>query len=191
MVVSKYVDELKDFSTVTMPSLPTLLYTSDIIPPTCLSLLADITATSRIFRLFNFLDFFFRVLTVEVVKSTRCLSTSVRFVSFANKLVPAFTRASVSTIAVVVPSPANEAVRSAASFIMRTARFSVGSIRLIDLATVTPSLVTVIPPTCSGDSISTVLPCGPKVLLTAFDSWDMPEINLSLPSLPNCNSLGE
>ena len=60
-------------------------------------------------------------------------------------VIPAFTKASVNTIAVVVPSPARVAVRSAASRIIRTARFSTGSIRAIDLATVTPSLVTVMP----------------------------------------------
>ena len=88
------------------------------------------------------------------------------------------TKDSVNTIDDVVPSPATVAVRSAASFIILTARFSTGSIRSTDFATVTPSFVTVIPRVCSGDSISTVLPLGPMVDFTALLIFSIPALSL-------------
>ena len=100
---------------------------------------------------------------------------------------PAFTIASVKTIAVVVPSPAVLAVLSAASFIIWTARFSIGSSNIIARATVTPSFVIVIPDVWFEDSNNTVLPKGPNVLLTVLDIEVIPDINLDLPSSSKLN----
>ena len=66
------------------------------------------------------------------------------------------------------------AVLDAASRTSCTARFSTGLYRLIDLATVTPSLVTVTPPIWCSDSISTVCPPGPRVDATASDILFIP-----------------
>ena len=117
----------------------------------------------------------------------------IRSVTFAEGFsfmysIPLSTIASVSTIAVVVPSPAEVAVLSAASFTIVTAKFSTGSCRLIDLATVTPSLVTVIPRVWVWDSSTTVFPIGPSVLFTALDIFSIPLISLSRPSWPKCKS---
>ena len=109
---------------------------------------------------------------------------------FKTMLVVFFTNASVNTMAVVVPSPARVAVLSAACFIILTARFSTGSRSSMDLATVTPSLVTVILAVCWGDSIRTVFPLGPRVLFTAFAIFVIPLINFSRPSFPKSSSLG-
>src|SRR4030095_14527103 len=70
-----------------------------------------------------------------------------------------------STVAVVVPSPATSEVLLATSRTMRAPRFSMGSLRSISFATVTPSLV------MRGDpnflSRTTFRPFGPSVTLTA------------------------
>ena len=174
-----------------MPVLPTSLYTSAMIRPISLSLFELIEATSSSIALLTFFAFLLNLSTTLLLMSTMCLSTSVLFMSSLMCSSPPNTNASVNTMAVVVPSPAAVAVLSAASFIIRTARFSLGSIRSIDFATVTPSFVTVMPCVWCGDSISTVLPPGPSVLLTAFDILTTPLISFFLPSLPNCNSLGE
>ena len=162
-----------------------------MILPISLSLLDEILATSSSIALLTFFAFLLSLSTTLLLMSTICLNTSVRFISSLMCSRPPNTNASVKTIAVVVPSPAAVAVLSAASFIIRTARFSDGSIRSIAFATVTPSLVTVIPCVWCGDSMSTVLPPGPSVLLTALDILTTPLISLVLPADPNCKSLGE
>ena len=145
LVVSKLVSAPWDFSTVTIPFLPTLLYVSAIIFPTPLSLFEEMVATSSNFCLLTLRVFFFRLSTTSFVSETisrrTCVLLSAAFIS----LIPLVTIASVRTIAVVVPSPALAAVLEAASRSICTARFSTGSNSCMDLATVTPSLVTVIP----------------------------------------------
>ena len=118
------------------------------------------------------------------------LITSVTLCSFLSSLSPALTIASVKTIAVVVPSPADCAVLRAASFIICIAKFSIGLLRDIELATVTPSFVIVIPDKCSADSIKTVRPLGPRVLLTALEILEIPSISFKRPSLSNAKSFG-
>ena len=87
-----------------------------------------------------------KYVTTERVREVKWRSTAVLLTPVDPKQeYPCSTKASVNTMAVVVPSPASEAVRSEASFIMRTAKFSTGSTKSTALATVTPSLVTVIP----------------------------------------------
>ena len=145
VVVSEYVSEVCERSTVTIPVLPTLLYTSAIIVPILLSLFAEIVATSTIMLSVTSVDFSFNFSTTLVVISDMFRRTSVLLCLSVINSNPLNTKDSVKTIAVVVPSPALVAVWSAASFIILTARFSTGSNNSIDRATVTPSLVTVIP----------------------------------------------
>ena len=144
-VVSAYVSLVWLRSTVTMPVLPTALYTSAIIFPVSRSLLALIVATSSSMFVLTLLAFFFNPSITCPLNSPMCLNTSVRLMSSLMCSNPPNTNPSVNTMAVVVPSPAEVAVLSAASFIILTARFSTGSIKSTDLATVTPSFVTVIP----------------------------------------------
>ena len=120
------------------------------------SLFADIVATlARVLSVTGLL-IFLRPLTICSVPFTSSLRTDVLLCLSVIISSPLRTKALDNTIAVVVPSPADIAVFSAASFTILTAKFSTGSSKLIDLATVTPSLVTVIPDKCSSDSISTV-----------------------------------
>ena len=154
------------------------------------SLLAEIVATSFNLPLVTLRAFFLRLSHIFVVFATNSRRTSVLFTSGVMCSIPALTKASVRTMAVVVPSPAEVAVLSAASFIIRTARFSVGSNRSTAFATVTPSLVTVIPWVWFGDSISTVCPEGPSVDFTAADIVLIPLINLSRPSWSNFKFFG-
>jgi len=51
-------------------------------------------------------------------------------------------------------------------------------------------LVTVMPEVCACDSISTVLPDGPSVDLTASDSLLMPLMSLCRPSSLNASCFG-
>ena len=98
-------------------------------------------------------------------------------------------RPCVSTIDVVVPSPAAVAVFSDASFTICTARFCVGSSKTIDLATDTPSFVMWIPCVYWSDSIRTVCPRAPRVLLTAFAIMSIPDTSFSRASAPNSTCL--
>ena len=158
-----------------------------------LSLLAEIVATSVSIAFVNFLPLCFNFSTTKSLTSTKLRSSSVRFSDgFAFKWSkPLRIKDSVSTMLVVVPSPASVAVRSAACLTIFTAKFSIGSIKSIDLATVTPSLVTVRPCVWFGDSINTVLPLGPNVLLTALESFLIPLTNLPCASSSKAKSFGE
>ena len=173
-----------------MPSLPTLSYASNINCPTSESLFADIFATFSSPFFVIFLESFVSVFTTSCTMSLTSRTTCVVLFSGVMCSLPAFTNASANTIAVVVPSPAELAVRCAASFIICIARFSIGSSKKTDAATVTPSLVMVMPLRCSGDSTRTVLPLGPSVLFTAFEILEIPLISLSLPCLSKCRSFG-
>ena len=78
----------------------------------------------------------------------------------------------VSTVAVVVPSPALSLVFEATSRTICAPMFSSGSLSSISLATVTPSLVIVGPPYFF--SRMTLRPLGPSVTLTASANWLTP-----------------
>ena len=161
-----------------------------MIPPMTGSLLAEMAATSLILRAPTLRERFSREPTTSFAMRCTCRMTSVPFTSGVMSDIPRTAMASVSTMAVVVPSPALVAVLSAASFIIRTARFSTGSIRSMLLATVTPSLVTVIPWVWYWLSISTVLPRGPRVLFTALAMVAMPLPNLRRASSSNVRLFG-
>ena len=158
--------------------------------PTNGSLFAEMVAISDNIDLLTLRLWLFSFSTTLSVISTILRNTSVLLCSEPIISSPAFTNASVRTMAVVVPSPALVAVLSAASRIILTARFSTGSIRSIAFATVTPSFVTVIPCVWCGDSITTVLPPGPKVLLTAEAILLMPLISFWRPAWSKCKSFG-
>ena len=144
-VAVEYVSDVWECSTVTIPFLPTALYVSAITLPVDWSLLAEMVATSSSIAGVTFFALDFSRSTTWLEMSVMLRSTSMLLCSALICLRPASIKASVSTIAVVVPSPALVAVRSAASFMILTARFSTGSNKSTALATVTPSLVTVMP----------------------------------------------
>ena len=89
-------------------------------------------------------------------------------------LIPSLTIDWARTVAVVVPSPATSDVLEATSLTICAPTFSSLSSNSISFATVTPSLVTVGAPNFF--SITTFLPFGPSVTLTAL-------ANLSTPAL--------
>ena len=95
--------------------------------------------------------------------------------------------ASVSTVAVVVPSPAILEVLLAASLTSLAPIFSFLSISSISSATVTPSLVTVGPP--QPLSMTALRPRGPSVALTAAASFSTPASRLARASASNANCL--
>ena len=72
----------------------------------------------------------------------------------------------------VVPSPATSDVLLATSRTICAPMFSIGSLRSISLATVTPSLVIVGDP--YDRPMTTLRPFGPSVTLTALASWSIP-----------------
>ena len=145
-VTSLYVLSLREFSTVTEPFSPTEANASAISLPISLSLFALIVATYPMF-----LSTFRLILSS--CRKTSCeafltpLITSVILIPSLTLLRALWINSCAITMDVVVPSPAVEAVLSAACLIIDTARFSVGSISVILFATVTPSFVTVNPPT--------------------------------------------
>ena len=86
---------------------------------------------------------------------------------------------SVSTVAVVVPSPATSFVFVAASFTSCTAKFSFGSSNSISSATVTPSFVILGEP--QPLSSTALRPRGPSVLRTAW-------VSLATPAASGCRA---
>ena len=85
-----------------------------------------------------------------------------------------------STTEVVVPSPASLAVFCEACFKILQPKFSIGSVSIILLATVTPSFVICGFPYSS--SIITVLPEAPRVEDTASAKMSIPLLSFSRPS---------
>ena len=93
--------------------------------------------------------------------------------------------ASANTVAVVVPSPATSLVLDATSFTSFAPIFSYGSFNSISSATDTPSLVIVgLPHPLSRTAF---LPLGPRVLLTALESFVTPLLIAILASSLNTN----
>ena len=88
-----------------------------------------------------------------------------------------------NTVAEVVPSPARSFVFEATSLTICAPMFSNVSSNSISFATVTPSLVMEGPPNCL--SITTFLPFGPNVTLTALASASTPFFRASLASVSN------
>src|SRR6516225_703795 len=94
--------------------------------------------------------------------------------------------ARLSTVAVVVPSPATSEVLEATSLTIWAPMFSNLSSSSISLATVTPSLVTVGAPRLF--SKTTFRPLGPRVTITASARMFTPRSTLSRASPANLTS---
>lgn len=93
---------------------------------------------------------------------------------------PSLRMARVSTVAVVVPSPATSLVVLATDLMRDAPRFFALSLNSIALATVTPSLVILGPP--KDCSIMTLRPLGPRVTSTASARASMPAMIAARPS---------
>mmetsp|Transcript_174570 Transcript_174570/g.424717 ORF Transcript_174570/g.424717 Transcript_174570/m.424717 type:complete len:213 (-) Transcript_174570:144-782(-) len=181
---------LRPSATVMTPSRPTRCMASPISEPTVRSELAEMVATCVIS-------------SVEVISTERSrsvdstLSTaacmprrrSIGFMPAATLLQPSRTMARVSTVAVVVPSPAMSFVLDATWRTSCAPMFSNLSLSSMDLATVTPSLVILgAPKLCS---MIALRPLGPSVTCTASASLFTPSIIWERASEPKRTSLAE
>ena len=115
------------------------------------------------------------------------LLTSIGFIPAATAFEPSLTIDCARTVAVVVPSPASSLVLEATSRTICAPIFSNLSSNSISLATVTPSLVVLGAP--KDLSITTFLPFGPNVTLTALAKISTPLNIFVLASLPKITSL--
>ena len=136
-----------------------------MIVPIVSSLLAEIVPTCAIALP---LTGFENRLSSEMITPTAFSMPSFSDIGLAPAVtffMPSRSSAWASTVAVVVPSPATSEVFEATSRSMRAPRFSIGSLRSISFATVTPSLVMTGEPYFL--SRTTLRPRGPRVTLTA------------------------
>src|SRR5712671_6659413 len=160
---SSVVSMVRDSSTVMTPSLPTFFMASAMMPPICLSLLAEMVPTCAIMSPLTSRE---RRLISSTATSTARSMPRLRAVGLApaaTVLTPSRKMACAS--AVVVPSPATSLVLEATSRTICAPIFSRGSRSSISLATVTPSLVMIGAPNFF--SITALRPLGPRVILTA------------------------
>src|ERR1700678_4167311 len=175
-------------STVMTPSLPTfciawaiilpiLLSPFDEIVPTCATSAEDSTFLAR---------FSMSRMTAATAMSMPRLR-SIGFMPAATDLSPSFMIEAVSTVAVVVPSPALSLVFWATSRTIWAPMFSNLSSSSISFATVTPSLVMRGAP--NDLSSTTLRPLGPSVTFTALLRMSTPRSILSRASTPNLTSL--
>src|ERR1700730_8415528 len=164
---SSSVCSVRDSSTVTTPSLPTLSIASEISFPIAESLLAETEATlaSSSLLLIGLDSLPSSATTASVAIWMPCCS-DIGFAPAATFLMPSRNIAWARTVAVVVPSPAVSLVLTATSRNICAPRFSYLSFRSISLATVTPSLVTTGEPYFLPST--TLRPFGPRVTRTAF-----------------------
>src|SRR5215467_11504597 len=162
---SSVVSMVFDSSTVMTPSLPTFFIASAMIPPICLSLLAEIVPTWAIMSPFTSLC----SLAISPTATSTALSMprlrAVGLAPAATVFTPSRKMACANTVAVVVPSPATSEVFEATSRTICAPMFSSGSLSSISLATVTPSLVMIGAPNFF--SITALRPFGPRVIFTA------------------------
>ena len=175
-------------STVITPSLPTLAIASAIILPTSWSPLALIVPTWPISSFdLTFLERFLRSATTISTAFSIPRFRSIGFMPAETALEPSRTMARASTVAVVVPSPAESLVLEATSRTICAPMFSNLSASSISFATVTPSLVVRGAPKLF--SITTLRPLGPSVTCTASARMSTPRSSLSRASAPNFTSL--
>src|SRR5580704_16411166 len=154
-------------STVITPSLPTFFIASAIILPTALSPLAEIVPTWAISSDdCTFLERRSMSLTTAAAARSMPRLRSIGFIPAATSLRPSLMIEAVSTVAVVVPSPALSLVFEATSRTIWAPIFSNLSSSSISLATVTPSLVMRGAP--YDLSSTTLRPFGPSVAFTAL-----------------------
>ena len=124
-----------------------------------------------------------RLLVMSLTALSIPIFNSIGLAPAATFFKPSLAIACARTVAVVVPSPAMSFVFEATCLHIWAPRFSNGSSKSIDLATVTPSFVTVGAP--APVSIITFLPAGPNVDLTASANWFTPLNNFSLAFVSN------
>ena len=127
-------------------------------------------------------DFFRISLTTASTARSTPLLRSIGFIPAATAFIPSVAIAWVNTVAVVVPSPAMSFVLLATSRTICAPIFSNLSLSSISLATLTPSLVILGAP--KDLSITTFLPFGPRVTLTASANLLTPVNILDLASDP-------
>jgi hypothetical protein len=113
--------------------------------------------------------------TIASAPLSRPRLSNIGLAPAATILRPSVIMAWASTVAVVVPSPTTSLVLVATSTSNRAPIFSKGSLRVISLATVTPSWVTVGAPHFL--SIATLRPRGPSVVLTASATMSTPRLS--------------
>ncbi len=163
----------------------TFAIASAISFPIALSLLAEIVATCSILLLSapTSFDIFFNSATTAITALSIPRFKSIGFAPAATFLSPPVTMACANTVAVVVPSPALSAVLEATSRNNCAPMFSTLSDNSTSFATVTPSFVTCGAPNFL--SITTFLPFGPSVTLTASAKASTPRFNFSRASALN------
>src|SRR5258706_2828731 len=162
---SRVVSIVLDSSTVMTPSLPTFFMASAMMPPICLSLLAEMVPTWAIISPLTSLWSFLISSTATSTARSMPRLRAVGLAPAATVLTPSRKMACASTVAVVVPSPATSEVLEATSRTICAPIFSRGSRSSISFATVTPSLVMIGAPNFF--SITALRPLGPRVILTA------------------------
>src|SRR6267378_2619405 len=162
---SSVVSMVRDSSTVITPSLPTFFMASAMMPPICLSLLADMVPTCAIMSPLTSRESFLISSTATSTARSMPRLRAVGLAPAATVLTPSRKMACASTVAVVVPSPATSEVLEATSRTICAPMFSSGSRSSISLATVTPSLVMIGAPNFF--SITALRPLGPSVIFTA------------------------
>src|SRR3954453_2886964 len=174
-------------STVITPSLPTFCIASEIILPISISPFAAIAPTCAVSAcVVIFLVLFFSSSTTAVTALSMPRLRSIGFIPAATALAPSRTIAWLSTVAVVVPSPATSLVFEATSRTIWAPMFSNLSASSISLATVTPSLVIRGAPKLL--SSTTLRPFGPSVTFTASARTSTPRIIRSRAFAPNLTS---
>src|SRR5438874_1546436 len=162
---SSVVSIVFDSSTVMTPSLPTFFMASAMMPPICLSLLAEMVPTWAIISPLTSLWSFLISSTATSTARSMPRLRAVGLAPAATVLTPSRKMACASTVAVVVPSPATSEVLEATSRTICAPMFSSASFNSISLATVTPSLVMTGAPNFF--SITALRPLGPRVIFTA------------------------
>src|SRR6267378_751913 len=162
---SRVVSIVLDSSTVMTPSLPTFFMASAMMPPICLSLLAEMVPTWAIMSPLTSLWSFLISSTATSTALSMPRLRAVGLAPAATVFTPSRKMAWARTVAVVVPSPATSLVLLATSRTICAPMFSRGSRSSISLATVTPSLVMMGAPNFF--SITALRPLGPRVIFTA------------------------
>ena len=179
---SSVVPRVLDSSTVMTPSLPTFSIASAMSSPISLSF-AETEATCAMDALSStVLAAAFRFSTAASTAPAIPLLRIIGLAPAVTFLKPSLMMLCVSSVAVVVPSPATSFVFVATSLTSCAPMFSTWSSSSISLAIVTPSFV------ISGDpydlSIRTFLPLGPSVIFTVSASLSTPASSFLLDSSP-------
>src|SRR6266478_3140646 len=132
---SSVVSIVLDSSTVMTPSLPTFFMASAMMPPICLSLLAEMVPTCAIMSPLTSRESFLISSTATSTARSMPRLRAVGLAPAATVFTPSRKMACASTVAVVVPSPATSLVLEATSRTICAPMFSSGSRSSISLAT--------------------------------------------------------